>query len=135
MSEEIEEIEKSEKSKHRDRGGRVAARKRSYPLLVAGHAFRRAAEAAGKSGEPILATADGKEAATALLKAALKWRNEAQQYATYHSHPWTGLRRALGAWRLPRPRTMPGWGSYARPTITSGRRPWAGMPRPAAAGC
>ena len=132
-----EKTEKTEKSKHRDRRGRDAARKRSDRLLVAGHAFRTAAQAARKSGEPVLATADGKEAATALLKAAVQWRNEAQQYAADHGEPTHGpaYAGAPGAWRLPRPRTMPGCGSCARPTTTSGRRPWAGMPRPAVAGC
>ncbi len=94
-----EKTEKTEKSKHRDRRGRDAARKRSDRLLVAGHAFRTAAQAARKSGEPVLATADGKEAATALLKAAVQWRNEAQQYAADHGEPPMD-RPTQGPWRL-----------------------------------
>ncbi len=94
-----DKIEKSKQSKHRDRGGWAAARKRSYPLLVAGHAFRRAAQAARKSGEPVLATEAGKEAATALLQAAVRWRNEAQQYATDHGQPPMD-RPVQGPWRM-----------------------------------
>ena len=67
--------------------------------MVAGHAFRSAAEAARKSGEPVLATAAGKEAVTELLKAALRWRNEVQQYATDHGQPPMG-RPSVGPWRM-----------------------------------
>ena len=89
----------SEKSKNRDREAWAAARKRSNRLLVAGHAFRRAAAAARKSGEPVLATAGGKEAATALLKAAVQWRNEARQYTIDHrGSPMD--RPSVGPWRL-----------------------------------
>ncbi len=77
----------SKNSKNREREAWAAAGKRSRRLLVAGHAFRRAAKAARKSGEYVLATADGKEAATALLKAAVQWRNEARLYATDHGKP------------------------------------------------
>ena len=94
-----EKVEKIDKSKNREREAWAAARKRSHPLMVAGHAFRRAAQAARKSGEPVLATADGKEAATALLKAAVQWRNEAQQYATDHGKPPMD-RPTEGPWRM-----------------------------------
>ena len=89
----------SEKTKVRDRKAWAAAGKRSNPLMVAGHAFRSAAEAARKSGEPVLATAAGKEAATALLKAAVQWRNEAQQYAADHGEPPMD-RPTQGPWRM-----------------------------------
>ena len=86
-------------SKNRDRGLLTAARKRTDRLLVAGDAFRSAAAAARKSGEHVLATADGKEAATALLKAAVQWRNEARQYTTDHrGSPMD--RPSVGPWRL-----------------------------------
>ena len=88
----------SKKSNNRDRGAWTAARKRSHRLLVAGHAFRSAAAAARKSREPALATAAGREAATALLKAAVQWRNEAQQYATDHGKPPMD-RPPVGPWR------------------------------------
>lgn len=52
--------EKSEKTKVRDRKAWAAAGKRSNRLVVAGHAFRSAAEAARKSGEPVLATRPGR---------------------------------------------------------------------------
>ena len=94
-----EKVEKSKKSKNREREAWAAARKRSHPLMVAGHAFRRAAQAARKSGEPVLATADGKEAATALLKAAVQWRNEAQQYTADHGKPPMD-RPTQGPWRM-----------------------------------
>ena len=69
------------RNEQKPRPGRLtAARKRTDRLLVAGHAFRRDAAEGKKSGEHVLATADGKEAATALLKAAVQWRNEARQY-------------------------------------------------------
>ena len=93
-----EKVEKIDKSKNREREAWAAARKRSHPLMVAGHAFRRAASAARKSGEPVLATADGKEAATALLKAAVQWRNDARQYATDHGKPPMD-RPSVGPWR------------------------------------
>ena len=66
---------------------------------MVGHAFRSAAEAARKSGEPVLATAAGKASATALLKAAVQWRNEARQYATDHGEPPMD-RPTQGPWRM-----------------------------------
>ena len=100
MSEKIEKIEKIEKSKHRDRGG-VGLRPgndltRCWWLATpSGGPPRRP----GRVGSRSWRRRTGSKRPPRLLKAAVQWRNEAQQYATDHGKPPMD-RPAQGPWRM-----------------------------------